>query len=318
MNEFELIQTYFYRHAQRDDLVVGNGDDCAVMAVPEGHQLATSIDTLVEGVHFLPDVNPEWLGHKCLAVSLSDLAAMGSVPRWATLALTVPDVDSAWLESFSKGFLALAERFNVALVGGDTTRGPLSISVQVMGTVRDGQAVQRSGAQVGDDIYVTGQLGDSCLGLRHLQGEITLEEPHGYLCQLRLERPDPRVGVGVGISPFATAMIDCSDGLMADLGHLLSASEVGADIACERIPLSEAVSLYVQTSGDWKPVIAGGDDYELVFTANSESRSMVAAIAESVGCPITWLGAITESKGMRLSDDAGNLMDVSSSGYRHF
>lgn len=318
MNEFDLIRKYFRRDYRREDIIVGNGDDCAVVSIPAGHQMATSIDTLVEGVHFLADTNPEWLGHKALAVSLSDLAAMGSVPRWATLALTLPEADDEWLAAFSKGFLSLADRFNVALIGGDTTRGPLSISVQVMGIVMEGQAVRRSGASEGDDIYVTGQLGDACLGLMSLENEALLEPHLAYSCRMRLERPDPRVSVGVGLSPFASAMIDCSDGLLADLGHLLAASGLGGVIKRERFPLSEAVRSFVTEHDNWQPVFAGGDDYELVFTAPPSSRSIVAAMVESTGCSISWLGTVTTHDELIVLGDDDLPMSLSGSGYRHF
>lgn len=318
MSEFDLIERYFRKSIPRDDVIVGNGDDCAVTSVPAGHQLTVSVDTLVEGVHFLPEVDPFSLGYKALAVSLSDLASMASVPRWATLALTIPEPDDAWLSAFSDGFHSLAEQFNVALVGGDTTRGPLSITVQLMGTVLDGKAVTRGGAQLGDDIYVTGQLGDAAIGLKCAQGEY-MSEPHlDHHCRMRLERPEPRISSGVGLGPFVSAMVDCSDGFAADLGHILSSSGCGAVVKRRSLPISEAGRQFVENSGDWAPIVSGGDDYELIFTASPDSRTMISAIAEATGCSITWVGTVTSHDQLVMLGDDDLPLENPGSGYTHF
>ncbi len=238
MSEFDLIRDYFTDvGARRTDVDLGVGDDCALLEVPAGQQLAISIDTLAAGTHFLPDCDPESLGHKSLAVGLSDLAAMGAEPAWATLALTLPDHDPGWIAAFSRGFAALAGAHGVSLVGGDTTRGPLSVTVQVHGLVPAGRAIRRSGAAPGDRVYVSGTLGDAGLALRR----ILSGEPVDPVARARLERPTPRVALGLALRGVASAMIDVSDGLAADLGHILAASGVGAEIDLTALPLSAAV-----------------------------------------------------------------------------
>lgn len=317
-DEFDLIQRYFHRQYDRSDIEIGNGDDCAVVSVPVDHQLAITTDTLIEGVHFPVGTLPERIGHKALAVSLSDLAAMGSVPKWFTLSISLPQHDEAWLSGFSKGLFALADQFNVALIGGDTTRGPLSITIQAMGSVADGRAVRRSTAQVGDDIYVTGTIGDAALGLKALTTDLELPGHHLYHCQQRLDKPSPRISSGIAASPFVTAMIDCSDGLVADLGHLLVDSGLGGVIKTSRVPLSESVKDYAEETKDWELPLAGGDDYELIFTASPDNRSIIAALPEAVNCPITWLGTVTTHDGLVVLGEDDVALDFSAQGYKHF
>ena len=315
MSEFDLIRRYFAEIGpSRADVALGVGDDCALLRVPPGSELAVSIDILNAGVHFFPDCDPGRIGHKSLAVGLSDLAAMGAEPAWATLALTLPAADERWVCDFSTGFGALARAHGVQLVGGDTTRGPLSVTVQVHGLVPSGEAVRRSGARWGDLVFVTGTLGDAGLALRRmLAGEAV--EPE---LRQRLECPEPRVALGVGLRGLASAMIDVSDGLAADLGHILDASGVGAELDLERLPLTPLVSRVVEQSGDWSLPLASGDDYELCFCAAPEDRRAVEQIAEQLRCPVTLVGITTTAQGLQLRLPVGGLWPLGRAGYDHF
>ena len=319
MSEFDLIRTHFARlGTSRDDVILGVGDDCALLRVPAGCELAVSIDTLVAGVHFLPEVNPEALGHKALAVSLSDLAAMGAEPAWATLALTLPaDLPSTrpdWVDAFCRGLDALALEQGVALVGGDTTSGPLAISIQVHGFVPQGQAVRRQGAGPGDLVCVSGTLGDAGLALRAILAG--LAPPDGL--RARLERPTPRVAAGLALRGQASAMIDCSDGLAADLGHILEASGVGADLRLADLPLSPDVARAVAAAGDWALPLASGDDYELCFTLPAQSRGALPELARTAGCPLAVIGLIREGRGLRCWLPDGGEFHLGRTGYDHF
>lgn len=319
MNEFALIRTYFAAvGASRGDVQLGVGDDCALLRVPPGQQLAVSIDTLVGGVHFLPDCDPEALGHKCLAVGLSDLAAMGAEPVWATLALTLPAAlpleSPDWLPAFARGFGRLAAAHGVALVGGDTTRGPLSITVQVHGLVPEGAGVRRGGARPGDLICVSGTLGDAGLALRQLLGG---KVPTPAL-RARLERPTPRVALGLALRGLASAMIDCSDGLAADLGHILEASGLGAELDLAALPLDEGVAAAVAQTGDWGLPLASGDDYELCFCLSPEYRERLPEITVRGGCTLTPIGRILATTGLVCRAPDGTRVDLKRPGFDHF
>ena len=318
LSEFELIQNYFSDlGGPREDVLLGVGDDCALVRIPDAMQLALSIDTLVAGVHFFSDVDPESLGHKALAVNLSDLAAMGASPAWAMLALTLPHADSTWLAAFSRGFVALAKRFNVQLIGGDTTRGPLTITVQIHGLLPSDQAMRRSGARPGDLIYVTGSLGDAGLALhQRLQGAVWRSVEPGL--RMRLERPEPRIEVGLALRGIASAAIDISDGLIADLGHILQASGCGARIRLDRIPLSEHVRTAVESGPGWELPLCAGDDYELCFSLPPAQRQTVARLSENLGLPITPIGRIETTPGLRCLQADGGLWRPSIPGYEHF
>ncbi len=317
-SEFDLIRRHFAGMTPpRADVSLGIGDDAALVAPPPGQQLAISVDTLVSGVHFLPSVSPLALGHKALAVNLSDLAAMGAEPAWATLALTLPEPDEAWLNGFAKGFAALARRFGVALIGGDTTRGPLSLTVQVQGFVPAGQALRRSGARAGDDIYVTGCLGDAALCLKQLQSAVPPPAIPDSLRQ-RLESPQPRVAAGMALRQRATSAIDISDGLLADLGHILEASAVGATLFLERLPLSSAFRDWFAASGDWSPALAGGDDYELCFTLPPAGEPEMAGLAAELGLEINRIGSIERSPGLRVLQPDGRAWSGAGRGFDHF
>lgn len=315
LSEFSLIRDYFSRcGSRRGDVSVGVGDDCALLQVLPGHELAVTVDTLVAGVHFLPNVDPESLGHKALAVNLSDLAAMGAEPAWATLALTLPSADPVWLDAFSRGLCGLAGRFGVQLVGGDTTRGPLTLSLQLQGFVPVGRAVRRDGARPGDLIFVTGTLGDAGLALRHLlQGD---EPPPGL--RVRLESPEPRVEVGLRLRGVASAAIDVSDGLIADLGHVLEASGVGAEILLRELPLSAPVMEHLELGGDWDLVTASGDDYELCFTVPPDRLEAVEVIRAAVDCGVSQIGRVFAGGGLRCIAHDGTLWRPKATGYDHF
>lgn len=319
MTEFELIRRHFASLAsEAEGLILGVGDDCALLRCPPGEELAFSIDTLVSGVHFLPRCDPQALGHKSLAVGLSDLAAMGARPAWATLALTLPselaDGDAPWVAAFARGFGALAHAHRLALVGGDTTRGPLSITVQVHGFVPAGQAVTRAGARPGDLVCVSGTLGDAALALRLLLAGET--PPTGLLA--RLERPTPRIALGLALRGSASAMIDCSDGVAADLGHILEAGGVGAEIGLDTLPLSNDVARVVEESGDWSLPLSSGDDYELCFCLPEGMGWRLPELTSASGCRVTVIGRVTGTGGLICLRPDGSRMASESPGFDHF
>lgn len=322
--EFELIERYFRTgFPSREDVVVGIGDDAAVLAPPPaGRQLVVAVDTLVEGVHFPPDFDAADLGYRALAVNLSDLAAMGAEPAWMTLALTLPKADEAWLVTFARGLREAAAPWRVALVGGDTTRGPLTVTIQLLGTVPAGQAIRRSGARAGDGVHVTGTPGDAAMGLLCLQRGI--EGSAAEHCRRRFARPEPRLALGHALRGLASAMIDISDGLLADLDHLLDASGVGATIQTPRVPRSDAFRdcLAALPESDRTRAahfpLAGGDDYELCFTVPPEHEAEVCCIAERLGVPVTRIGTIEMVQGLRVMDEDGRNMVVKTLGYDHF
>jgi thiamine-monophosphate kinase len=305
MSEFDLIARYFNREVQQ-----GIGDDCAVFTPTSGMQLAISSDMLVEGRHFFADVSPEALGHKALAVNLSDLAACGAAPRAFTLALALPQVDEAWLENFSRGLFTLANEHNCLLIGGDTTKGSLNICITVFGEVPTGQALLRSGAKLGDDIYVSGSVGEARLALEVLRGNASAPEDIFNGARMRLERPTPRVALGIALRGIATSAIDISDGLLGDLGHILKASKVGATVqtAWIRRPFEGALEY----------ALAGGDDYELLFTAPSIKGDAVIAAAQQSAIQVTRIGRIEAALGLRLVDSNGEHLENTFTSFDHF
>lgn len=317
MGEFELIERYFKRPARRSPL--GVGDDCALLAPGPGMQLAVSCDMLVDGRHFLSNTDPRQLGHKALAVNLSDLAACGAQPLAFTLALALPQADDAWLAPFAAGLFALADEHDCELVGGDTTRGPLNICITVFGEVPAGAALLRSGAHAGDDIYVSGTLGDARLALEALRGTVSLPQAVLEAARARLERPTPRVALGLALRGLATAAIDISDGLAGDLGHILEQSHAGARIELESVlPLMGAPHAATSRERRLECVLAGGDDYELAFTAPPERRAAVAAAAHRAGVPVTRIGRIEAEPGLRIVDARGQLVDHRYASFDHF
>jgi thiamine-monophosphate kinase len=317
ISEFDLISDYFSGLTpQRSDVMVGIGDDAALLRIPQGMDLAVSVDTLVAGVHFYPDTSPANLGHKALAVNLSDLAAMGAEPAWATLALTLPKVEESWLREFCRGFAALANQYQLQLVGGDTTAGPLSLTLQVHGLLPMGKGLMRGGAQVGDAIYVTGTLGDAAMALE-TKGEWSVRSDLQPLIA-RLERPTPRVEVGLALRGIASSAIDISDGLVADLGHILASSGVGAKVELDKLPLSPLVAASHQGGERWEAIIAGGDDYELCFTLPPEHRDQVDVIAQRTGVKITPIGVVEAQQQLHCIKPDGSLWTSERAGYQHF
>jgi len=308
LSEFALIQRFFTQQRIKNPSThLGIGDDCALLSIPEGFDLAVTTDTMVENVHFFAGTDPELLGHKLLAVNLSDLAAMGAKPVSVTLALTLPKVDENWLTAFANGFLKLAERYSVDLIGGDTTSGPLTLTVQAMGIVPKGQALRRSAAQPGDFIYMTGCLGDAGLGLKIKQGYICADSEAALT---RFNRPEPQIEAGRALIGIANACIDLSDGLAGDLGHILEQSRVGACLDWDALPLSKAVLGYINDTGDWSMPLTAGDDYELCFTVSPEQAAQLTIAATKIG--------IIESKpGLRLNK-SGHIQPLEVKGFEHF
>lgn len=322
-SEFDLIRRFFTRPARH--AVLGVGDDGALLLPTAGCELVVSTDMLVEGTHFLPDTDPEALGWKTLAVNLSDMAAMGAMPRWALLAITLPGLSSGtnrdsllrptpavdWLEAFSRGFFACAAAFDVDLVGGDTTRGPRAFCVTIFGEVPAGQALRRSGARIGDSIWVSGRPGRAALGLAHLQGRVVLAEPQLSACLTALHRPQPRVALGLALRALAHAAIDVSDGLLADLGHILDASGCAARLSIPDLPPQGIAR---------DCFLAGGDDYELVFTAPAESDAEVVRLGQTPGLPLTRIGEIVAGAAgsLILHDANGQAIVPTQRGFDHF
>lgn len=312
--EFALIERIRARAGRRDDVVLGIGDDGAVLALPPGHELVVSCDTLVAGVHFPDDTAPADIGHKALAVNLSDLAAMAASPAWCTLALTLPEASAAWLDEFLDGFLALADEHGMALVGGDTTRGPLSMTITVHGLVPAGQALRRAGARAGDDIWVTGTIGDAAGGLAQWRAR----GPASAKLRHRLDRPTPRVQAGLALRGLATAGIDLSDGLAADLGHVLAASGVGARLELGRLPTSRTLADHFDEARRWTLQLTGGDDYELCFTAPSARAFEIEQAMAAIDVPVTVVGQVEAGAGLRLGTPDGDAWTPPADGYQHF
>ena len=318
MGEFDLIERFFKRPPRKAD--VGIGDDCAVWSPRAGHQLAFSADMLVEGRHFLSTVEPSRLGHKALAVNLSDLAACGATPQAFLLSLSLPRADEAWLSGFSQGLFQLADAHGCELIGGDTTQGPLNMAITVMGEVPLGQSILRSGAQAGDDLYVSGHLGDARLALEAFRGAISLPQTVFDAARLRMETPTPRVALGMALRGIAHAMADISDGLLGDLGHILKASHVGAEIDLQ------STTELMQTAHLWSCptdlaqtcVLSGGDDYELVFCAPPSASACVHAAAQASGTRATRIGRITTAPALVLLDPQGQTVHSQFRSFDHF
>jgi thiamine-monophosphate kinase len=316
LTEFEIIRRYF--SPATDHTVLAGGDDAALVAVTPAMELAVSTDTLVAGHHFFADAEPYGVGYKSLAASLSDLAAMGARPRWATLSLTLPAADERWLEQFAYGFLDLARAHEVDLIGGDTTRGPLAICVQIMGEMAPGKALRRSGAGAGDDLWASGTLGDAALALAHIRGEFDLHAQDRDYAIKRLNHPQPRVALGQGLVGLATAAIDISDGLAADVGHIAEASRARAVIEWQSVPLSPVAARYRQHPLVQQAALAGGDDYELAFTAPPSLRTALEVLSGQLGLPLTRIGRIEAGAGAIVLDESGRPLALAETGFDHF
>lgn len=318
--EFNLIAQYFSRPTPQADL--GVGDDAALVSVASGMQLAISADMLVTGTHFFQDCDPYQLGWKSLAVNISDMAAMGAQPKWATLAIALPSINDAWLKPFSQGFFACADQFGVDLIGGDTTRGPLNISVQIMGEVPVGKAIKRSGAKIGEDIWVSGNLGSAALGLAHLQNKVHVLGNALPVCLNALHMPTPRLALGLALRDIASSCIDISDGLLADLGHILQASsmsnaKLGAEIHLMQIPCIDYLKQDLENPQIQQAILAGGDDYELCFTAPQSKRAAIRMLSNQLNVPLTLIGEIQANPGIDVLHDNKKLT-IFSKGFDHF
>jgi thiamine-monophosphate kinase len=320
--EFALIRRHFRRDVPTPPPVaLGIGDDCALLQPTPGHQLAVSTDMLVEGRHFFADVNPRTLGHKALAVNLSDLAAMGARPLGFTLALSLPQADEAWLAAFARGLFALADAHACPLVGGDTTRGPLNLCITVFGEVLPGRALRRDAARAGDDLYVSGRTGEARLALEWLLGTPWARAAVGPALpdalRARLEQPTPRLALGQALAGVAHAALDLSDGLTGDLGHILQASGVGAVIHLDALPVAPALRSLPDTPR-LTCLLTGGDDYELLFTAPPSARDAVQAAAQASDTPVSRMGTVTAAPGLRLLDASGQAADFNAKSFDHF
>lgn len=318
MSEFDVIRQYFTRAPQHSEL--GVGDDAALIRVSPNMELAISADMLVSGTHFFAEADPYQLGWKALAVNLSDMAAMGAQPKWATLAIALPNIDHAWLAEFSRGLFACADTFGVDLIGGDTTRGPLTISVQIMGEVPNGLAIKRSGAQLGDQIWLSGPLGHAALALAHLQARIKLDADTFAQCASALHTPQPRVALGLALRGIATSAIDISDGLAADLGHVLNASNLGAKLHLTQLPQAShwPMASQLEPAEQLKLLLAGGDDYELCFSASAADHERISQLGLSLGLPLLCVGEMVAERGLVVHGLAGEPLDIQEAGFDHF
>ena len=314
--EFDLIARHFTRATP--GAVLGVGDDCALLAPTPGMQLAVSSDMLLEGRHFSPQDSPAGIGHKSLAVNLSDLAAMGATPRWATLSIALPEADDAWLTAFARGFFRMADQHGIELVGGDTTRGALTISITVIGEVPPGQALRRDGAQAGDDVWVSGAIGSAALALAYRQGRLFMEQVDAARVLPALYLPTPRVELGIALRGIASSAIDISDGLLADLGHILQRSQVGATLEFTALPTLPVAQAYLHEKVAVDCVLAGGDDYELCFTAAPDKRDAVRSAAETAGVAVTRIGQLLAVPGLTVINADGQPLPIEHTGYDHF
>jgi len=313
--EFNLIARYFTRATPGADL--GVGDDAALLRVSKDHQLAISVDMLVAGTHFFHDAAPYDIGWKSLAVNISDMAAMGAEPKWATLAIALPEISEPWLAEFSRGLFACADTFKIDLIGGDTTRGPLNISVQIMGEVPTGEALRRDGAKAKDDIWVSGRLGSAALGLAHLQNKISLNAAVAEYCLQALHTPSPRTGLGLALRNTANSCIDVSDGLLADLDHILQASNLGATVMLDNISCHDFLHSHLDDPMIQQCILAGGDDYELVFTAPQSQRSAIEQLSQQLNLPLSLIGKTTENPGVKVMYKQ-QMLAISKKGFDHF
>ncbi|HVC28750.1 MAG TPA: thiamine-phosphate kinase [Gammaproteobacteria bacterium] len=317
MDEFEIIRRFFFGQSlQRNDVRLGIGDDAAILRVPPGQELVVSVDSLVASVHFPEDLQASAIGHRALAVNLSDLAAMGATPVWALLALSLPSADEGWISEFARGFFALAERYQVALVGGNLARGPLNITVTVHGFVPSGRALLRTGAQPGDQLCVTGWLGDAADGLQRLQAHMAMTETD--TCMQRFCFPEPRIQAGLVLRDIASSAIDISDGLAADLGHLLQASGAGAQLQIDQLPLSSSLLQHRTQDQAVNLALSGGDDYELCFTVPTERMPLLESHAREFGCPVKHIGEITTSNSLQYLRNNNTDWPLPVAGYKHF
>lgn len=318
MKEFELIKHFFTKQAvKRKDVLLGIGDDCAVVSTTKNQDVVITTDTLVAGVHFPLGTSPKAIGHKAVAVNLSDIAAMGAKPSWISLAITLPEVDDDWLNEFCIGVFELCEYYNVQLIGGDTTQGPLTITITAQGVTPEGKYLSRAGANPGDWLYVTGEVGDAALALHHIKEQLLIDSDLVEKVQARLDFPTPRVLAGQALREYASAAIDISDGLLADLGHICQASNVGANVVLDTVPLSEAMKKSQLFDEAINFALTGGDDYELLFTVSEDNKVGMETALSHAGVKISCIGQINASQTISttLND---NPVPINSSGFEHF
>ncbi len=314
-SEFDLIAKYFTRLTHHTELSVG--DDAALVSVSQGMELAISTDMLVAGTHFFHDADAYKLGWKSLAVNVSDMAAMGAKPKWATLAIALPEINEDWLAEFSRGFFACADAFNVDLIGGDTTRGPLTISIQIMGEIPAGKAIKRSGAKADDDVWLSGSLGSAALGLAYLQGKTAIADDALPSCLNALNMPTPRTALGLALRGIANSCIDVSDGLLADLGHILKASNLGAKLNLDKLPCHGFLRERLDDPVFQQYLLAGGDDYELLFTAPKLQRDKISQLSKQLDLPLSLIGETTQNSGLEVNCKDQKLA-LTKRGFDHF
>ncbi|RKZ71862.1 MAG: thiamine-phosphate kinase [Gammaproteobacteria bacterium] len=318
-SEFELINKYFQDLTDKDPSVkCGIGDDAAIIQIPQDKEVVLSMDTLLGGTHFPVDTRPVDIGYKALAVNLSDMAAMGAVPKWVLLSISLPENNEAWLKEFASGFHKLARQHSVSLIGGDMSRGALSITINIQGLVSVDSALKRDGAQKDDLIYVTGTLGDAGAGLDIIQGKLSIGNECAEFFLKSLNRPDVSVEAGLRLRGLANSTIDISDGLIADLGHILDASHVGAEIEVRKIPLSEAMQQCVDETTAWNYALTSGDDYKLCFTASAEQHEQVISTFKKINIPVSCIGKIKQEAGLQLKTPEGTCFEPSGKSYQHF
>lgn len=322
MDEFELIREYFRKPTQNTDLSIG--DDAALISVGRGMQLAISTDMLVADRHFFADADPYLLGWKSLAVNVSDMVAMGALPKWSTLSIALPEINRDWLSQFSAGFFACASNFNIDLIGGDTTRGPLTINVQIMGEVETGKALTRSGAKLGDAIWVSGELGKAALALAHLNDTHALPKRVLDAHLSALHKPQPRVILGLSLHDIATSCIDISDGLLSEINHVLKASSqqqnqtLGAEILLDHIPTSDYIKVHLQHPSFQQYVLSGGDDYQLCFTAPADKHQAIIDLSKTLAIPLTQIGHVTNTSKVIVVDAHHLAVNIAQTGFNHF
>lgn len=318
MKEFEVIKEFFAKQVvQRKDVLMGIGDDCAIVSSTKNQHIVVTTDTLVAGVHFPLSTTPKAIGHKAVAVNLSDIAAMGAKPSWISLAITLPDINHEWLREFCSGVFELCEFYNVQLIGGDTTQGPLSITITAQGLTPEDKYLSRSGAKAGDWLYVTGDLGDPALALLHLKESVLTDQNTIEQVQKKLDFPKPRVLAGQALREYASAAIDISDGLLADLGHICQASNVGANVVLEAIPLSDNMKSSQLFEDSIELALNGGDDYELLFTVSEDKKVGLETALSHTNTTITCIGQINASQ--TISTTLNNkAVSIKGSGFQHF
>lgn len=321
MAEFSIIEEFCHgigpNHA---DTKLSVGDDAAIVSIPQGMELAVSVDTMIADVHFYADATPASIAQKLLAVNLSDMAAMGAVPKWATLTLSIPSLDHAWLKSFSESLKSIANQYQVQIIGGDTTQGLLNLSINIMGLLPEGKALCRHGAEVGDDVYVSHFIGDAALGLLSVQGKLNIDDKYHPSLILALEQPEPRVKLGQRLLSAATSCLDVSDGLVGDLAHLCERSDVSITLDVDSIPLSQAYQAYIKQGGDLNLALNGGDDYELAFTAHVGNRERLAELSRELDIRLTRIGHVVPNLGTKvLLFENGQAYELSTAkGFEHF